>query len=70
MPTARLWYIVTTAKEDRATLGSAPSAWVVPYGMGRGPFWASSSNICRRQKSDKSMSKSTWSYQLLGSWTI
>ena len=38
MPTAYLWYIVPTAKEDRATLGSDPSALAVPYGMGRGPF--------------------------------
>jgi len=43
MPTAYVWYIISTAKEDRATLGSDPSALAVPYGMGRGPFWASSS---------------------------
>ena len=67
MPTAYIWYIVPIAKEDRATLGSDPSALAMPYGMGRGPFWASSSNICRRPKSDKSKLKSILSYQLYGS---
>ena len=63
MPMACIWYILPIAKEDRATLGSDPSALVMPYGMGRGPFWASSSNICRRPKSDKSKLKSMITYR-------
>lgn len=59
--------IMPIAKEGRATLGSDPRVLAVPYGMGRGPFWASSFNICRRLKSDKSKSKSILTYQLFGS---
>jgi hypothetical protein len=59
--------ILLIAKKDRATLGSDPSALVMPYGMGRGSSWASSSIICRRPKSDKSKLKSILSYQLFWS---
>ena len=34
MPTAVLGYSLAIAQEDRATLGSDPSAWTMPYGRG------------------------------------
>jgi len=42
MPTAYMLYNAATAKEDRAPLGSDPSALAAPYGIGRGLVLASS----------------------------
>jgi hypothetical protein len=70
MPTAYVLYNTAVVKEDRAPLGSDPSALAIPHGIGRHLYPVPSfpdKSGCRRLQCDKSLPQGGRFYQLFWS---